>query len=172
MTPTNFKDLTGRRFGRLTVIRRAENGKNYQTKWLCRCDCGNEVSVYRGNLKRGHTKSCGCLSVETVVNRSVTHGESKTRLWNVWASMVGRCEYESNTDYKWYGGRGIKVCDAWKNYKNFRDWMLSNGYDPLAPRGKCTIDRIDVNGNYCPENCRVVPMSVQAKNRRNTRKVC
>ena len=97
------------------------------------------------------------------------HGGTHTRLYGVWKSMRGRCYYESSENYYLYGGRGIKICDEWEDFENFRDWAMANGYDPYADFGECTIDRIDPNGDYCPDNCRFVSMRVQANNRNTTR---
>ncbi len=159
------QDLSGQRFGKLTVLERA-GAKGHHTTWLCKCDCGNAVTVSRGNLLNGHCKSCGCLKHRPAVNR--THGQSKTRLYYVWRNMLNRCYNDKLRDYPNYGGRGITVCDEWKdNFQAFSEWAFSNGYDPAARRGEYTLDRKDTNGNYEPSNCRWVTETVQANNKRS-----
>ncbi len=164
-------DLTGQRFGRLTIVKKADpliNGKGYKKrKWECVCDCGNILNVLEGNLKNGHTKSCGCLQKEKVREtgrKRKIHGKSKTREHIIWISMRQRCFDKNHKAYKNYGGRGIRVCDRWlKSFKNF--WKdMGEGYND-----KLTIDRIDVNGNYCKENCKWATYKEQANNKRNNR---
>ena len=161
--PISRRDFTGQRFGRLTAISRVtEYGK--PTKWRFRCDCGNEVEINIYSVLSGLTKSCGCIRRE---KGHTVHGGRYDRLHGVWADMLTRCYNDKVKSYKNYGGRGIGVCDEWRNdYAAFRKWALANGYDPNAKRGKCTIDRIDNDGNYCPENCRWVDMHVQRVNQR------
>jgi len=164
-------DLTGQRFGRLTVIHAAErtNTGNYQ--WVCCCDCGTEVIVTSNNLRNRHTKSCGCYKRERISETQATHRQSHKRLYNVWTNMKQRCYNHNHKYYKDYGGRGIKVCEEWRHdYQAFHDWAYANGYDNKAPHGQCTIDRIDNDGDYSPSNCRFVGMTEQRHNRRDSRK--
>ena len=151
------KDLVGFRFGRLFVISRAENIKRL-TRWNCLCDCGNKTVVYGCHLKSGATKSCGCLNKEVASARLKTHGKTNTRLFRIWQNMHKRCEYEGHHLYYRYGGRGIKVCDEWKEFIPFETWAIINGYEEHL-----TIDRIDVNGNYTPQNCQWITRSENTK---------
>ena len=159
-------DITGQRFGKLVVVGKTEN-KGKLTAWKCLCDCGNETTITTGHLKSGHTKSCGCIKIE----RLTTHGKSKERLYDVWIGLKQRCNNQNSREYKHYGGRGIKVCKEWLDYQAFRDWALQNGYKENLPRGKCTLDRINVNGNYEPDNCRWVSQAEQTLNTRRSRKM-
>jgi hypothetical protein len=154
-------DLAGQRFGRLLVLAPTENSKTGFTRWVCRCDCGNEISTYTNGLRSGHAKSCGCINKEQQRDRHLTHGMSATKLYKAWVGMIGRCENKSNSAYKNYGGRGIKVCDRWKNFENF---AIDVGDRPIS----MTLDREDNNGNYEPSNWRWATWNTQSTNKRNT----
>lgn len=168
------KDLTGMVFGRLVVLKQVEDivtksGKHYPS-WLCKCDCGNECVVSGASLKSGNTKSCGCLHKEELSNMASKHHLTDSRLYLVWKGMKARCYIPSHNHYDIYGAKGITVCDEWKNdFQAFYDWAIKNGYDENAIRGECTLERKDVNGNYCPENCVWADSTVQAINQ-NLRK--
>lgn len=159
-------NLVGQRFGRLTVVGLSSRrwGGN-RTLWLCICDCGGTAEVRGTRLMKGTTQSCGCLRDEVRIKIHTTHGGTKTRLFLIWSGMKGRCYRPSLKDYPRYGGRGIIVCDAWRDsFEVFRDWALSHGYSDTL-----TIERVDVNGNYEPENCTWIPGAAQARNRQAKR---
>ena len=160
-----FKDLTGEKFNYLTVIEYVGQ-KNKRTMWRCRCDCGNEVIVDTNSLKSGNTTACGCRQY-LGWGQNRTHGMSKTRIYNEWQGMKRRCLNEKDIYYRNYGGRGITVCDAWiaeDGFENFYDWSMSNGY-----ADNLTIDRIDNNKGYSPDNCRWSDRFTQMNNQRGNR---
>lgn len=154
-----FIDLTGKRFGKLTVFEFVET-KNGHSYWLCKCDCGNLQKASSCNLKRSHVVSCGCVKNE---GNNVKHGKSKSKIYLCWQNMKTRCYNVKSDDYKNYGGRGIKVCDEWHDFRNFY-----NHVSTLPHFGELgyTLDRINVNGNYEPGNVRWATAKEQARNRR------
>ena len=158
-----FVNLVGHKFNRLTVISRCGTNSSGAALWDCECDCGNHVVVRSADLTRGHSKSCGCYNLEALSKRG-KHWKSKSRLYNIWTSLKGRCYNPNDRAYDDYGKRGITVCDEWKNsYILFEKWAMNNGYNQGL-----SIDRIDVNGNYEPSNCRWTNDIIQARNRRNS----
>lgn len=171
MGGVKFNDISGQRFGKLTAVEPAGRYKKTGAlMWKCVCDCGKEVIVRGACLRQGNTRSCGCLNQETRRKTAkitfTKHGGRNTRLYNIWKDMRQRCHNENSTSFGRYGGRGVSVCKEWEDFQNFRTWAIANGYgDDL------TIDRIEVNGNYEPGNCRWVDNIIQGNNKRNNPKV-
>lgn len=165
-------DLTGQRFGRLSVVRLAGTDKRGESRWECVCDCGNKSIVLSSHLRSGRTQSCGCYMKEATAARmrvtrtrgNTKHGGSKTRLFSIWMNMKTRCLNKNNRAYKWYGAVGITICHEWLKFENFQLWALSSGY-----KDNLTIERINPFGNYEPSNCTWIPKSEQRKNQRRSK---
>jgi hypothetical protein len=156
-------DLTGRVSGRLTVISFARRKKD-ELEWHCRCECGTETIVNGRSIRKGLSKSCGCFRKDKTMEMRTTHGQSKTRLYKIWLGMRARTGNPNEKIYKYYGGRGISICNEWSSYEGFRLWALESGYS-----GNLTIDRSNCDKNYCADNCRWVSIADQQRNRRNNK---
>lgn len=170
MNKERMKNYDGMRINNFTVIRRDKKDERGSYWFLCECDCGSEFLVRGGDMK--YRKSCGCMTKQIISEKMKKHGGNGTKLYYEWHHMKDRCYNSKHKSYANYGGRGIVVCPEWLNdFGAFRDWANANGFDESAEYMKCTLDRIDSNGNYEPSNCRWVDMKKQSNNRRNNRKI-
>lgn len=176
------KDLTGLKYGRLLVIKRVpkpEHIKGQRIYYLCECECGNQKIVAKSHLTTGHTSSCGCKVIDMAIDRNKgwlakhneKHGMSNTPFYEVWSKMKHRCYNENNKNYHNYGGRGIRVCDEWHNFENFMDDMYNSyiKFNKKYGEGTATLERKDVNGDYCKDNCTWVTIQEQQQNKRNNK---
>lgn len=152
-----FIDLSGKKFGKLTAISRTRGKDKRRVYWICKCECGKETIVQAADLKSGHTRSCGCLLDGSY---NITHGMTHTRLYRIWFTMKQRCTDRKSSAYCKYGAKGITICSEWLTFEPFMKWSLENGYSD-----KLSIDRIDNNKGYYPDNCRYVTNLIQANNK-------
>lgn len=165
-------DLTGLKFGRLTVTKDVGTDKRGEALWECVCECGNKSVVLGSHLRSGRVQSCGCYAKEVAAARmratrtkgNTKHSGAKTRLYQIWCNMKTRCLNPNNRAFKWYGAVGVTICPEWMKFSNFREWALSSGYQE-----NLTIERENPYGNYCPENCKWIPRSEQRLNQRRSK---
>lgn len=161
MQRISIDELKKQKFGKLIIIKELEQGKKYRRKFLCKCDCGSETVIYLTNLRRNHTVSCGCSLKEWIVENKTIHNLRKHPLYKTWAGMKFRCSNPGASHFEHYGGRGILMCDEWKNnFQSFYDWSIKAGWEKGLE-----IDRIDNDGNYEPNNCRWVTHQINCQNR-------
>lgn len=157
-----YINLKNKQFGRLTVIKKSEKPQGVKSAyayWLCKCECGNEIVASSSSLRRGHTRSCGCLAKDLLTS----HGQSKTGIYRRWYGMRQRCNNPKDISYPNYGGRGIRVCEEWDtDFQSFYTWAIADGFS-----SELQLDRIDTNGNYEPSNCRWVKRQTNMRNKRN-----
>lgn len=164
----NFKDMTGYEFNGCKVLNQESSNKRGLAMWKVQCHCGNEFVTAGNDIRNGKVNSCGCSHKKVAKKMGLnnkTHGETYSRLYNIWKAMRYRCNNKENKNYEYYGTRGIEVCDEWaKSYDNFKEWAINNGYD-----SNLTLDRIDTNKNYCPNNCKWSTSTEQNRNKRNNK---
>jgi hypothetical protein len=167
---SRYKDISNKKFGRLTAVKKVGKDDHGNSKWLCNCKCGEKTIVIIQSLTSGNTKSCGCLKNEIFLDNITKHGKTKrghkNRLHNIWKLMRQRCSNPNASKYEIYGGKGIKVCDEWQVYINFHNWAIANGY-----KDNLTLDRIENDGDYCPENCRWATYKEQNLNTSSNNKI-
>lgn len=162
---SKINDLSGKRFGKLIVVKHYGSNKNGRALWLCKCDCGNTKVILGNSLQSQLTISCGCYNREIIKKNNSKHNMSYSKLYKVWQGMKTRCYNKNFIYYKNYGGRGITICNEWKNkFQTFYNWAINNGYEKGL-----TIDRINNNGNYEPSNCRWITRAEQNRNQRKTK---
>ena len=162
MPQGKLKNIVGQKFGKWTVLKRAANGKTKSARWLCKCECGNTNIIRGADLRLGKTKSCGCARKERFKKMIYKHGLDGTRINRIYWGMKARCYNKNFHKYKYYGARGITICEEWKNdFLSFYSWAINNGY-----KNNLSIDRINNDGNYEPSNCRWATAVQQANNKR------
>lgn len=157
-----IKIESGEKYERLTIEREVDAIKGSIRKFLCKCSCGKKKIIRLADIRSGHTKSCGCLNSEILIERNWKHGYVGTRIYTIWTHMLARCRNKNNQDYKYYGGRGITICDEWLNHEIFHKWAIKNGYS-----NNLTIERINNDKNYEPDNCKWIPHGQQSINRKS-----
>jgi hypothetical protein len=166
--PVSFQDLVGARFGELIVLEKVPRLKSNTTRWKCKCDCGKIIETTRSSLIKGSSKSCGCLckklSTQRIIKVNTKHNLSRTRIYRIWTGIKNRVKGNIKDNKKYYFDRNIKICDEWeKDFIKFYNWSIQNGYSD-----NLSIDRIDVNGDYKPDNCRWATIKQQNRNKQNT----